>query len=209
MSFRYKLIKGAMLSFLKPESLQNYVKAMDDKVRTLILEESRERDTIKAVVFMKKLTFNVACDILFGIKDEFTKERLFDDFSLSFNAIWSLPLNLPGTAFRKGLQARSRIVDRILPILRKRKEGISAGTMDPRSDVISCLLALRDENDEPIDEGTVVDNFVMLMIASHDTSAILLSLMIWKLARDPEVYKRVLAGNQEAVQIHPRCPIVV
>lgn len=38
----------------------------------------------------------------------------------------------------------------------------------------------------------IIDNFVTLMIASHDTSAILLSLMIWKLARDPEVYKKVL-----------------
>ncbi|XP_030532829.1 taxane 13-alpha-hydroxylase-like [Rhodamnia argentea] len=197
---RYKLIKGAMLGFLKPESLQNYVKRMDDIVRTLILEESRERDTIKAVVFMKKLTFNVACDVLFGIKDEFTKERLFDDFNLSFKAIWSLPLNFPGTVFRRGLQARSRIVDCILPILRKRKEEISAGTMDPRSDVISCLLALRDENGETIDEGTVVDNFVMLMIASHDTSAILLSLMIWKLVRDPKVYKRVLAEHEEILK---------
>jgi len=51
---------------------------MDDIVRNLILEKTRERerDTIKAVVFMKKLTFNVASDILFDTKDEFTKERL-------------------------------------------------------------------------------------------------------------------------------------
>ncbi|KAI6674673.1 hypothetical protein NL676_002579 [Syzygium grande] len=189
---RYKLIKGAMISFLKPESLQNYVKRMDDIVRNLTLEETRERDTIKAFVFMKRLTFNAACDILFGIQDEFTKEKLFEDFTLAFKAIWSLPLNFPGTVFRKGLQARSRIVDRILPILRKRKEEISAGVTDPMTDVISCLLALRDENEELIDEGTIIDNIVMLVIASHDTTAILLSLMIWKLARDPEVYKRVL-----------------
>ncbi|XP_030451656.2 taxane 13-alpha-hydroxylase-like [Syzygium oleosum] len=197
---RYKLIKGAMISFLKPESLQKYVKRMDDIVRNLTLEETRETDTIKAFVFMKKLTFNAACDILFGIQDEFTKEKLFEDFTLAFKAIWSLPLNFPSTVFRKGLQARSRIVDRILPILRKRKEEISAGVTDPKSDVISCLLALRDENEELIDEGTIIDNIVMLVIASHDTTAILLSLMIWKLARDPEVYKRVLEEHEEILK---------
>jgi cytochrome P450 len=41
----------------------------------------------------------------------------------------------------------------------------------------------------------IIDNYVTLMIASHDTSAILISLMIWKLARDPEIYRKVLEGN--------------
>ncbi|KAL3717571.1 hypothetical protein ACJRO7_009069 [Eucalyptus globulus] len=122
--------------------------------------KTRERDTIK-VVFMKKLTFNVAYDILFDIKDEFTKERLFNDLSLAFKAIWSLPLNVPGPVFWKGLQARLRIMDRVLPILRKRKEEISAGMVDPKSDVMSCLLVLRDENEEPIDEETIVDDLIV------------------------------------------------
>ncbi|KAI6674669.1 hypothetical protein NL676_002575 [Syzygium grande] len=189
-----------MVSFLKPDSLQSYVKRMDDIVRNLILEETRQRDTIKAVIFMKKLTFNVTCDILFGIEDELTKDELFEDFGLAFKAIWSLPVNFPGTVFRRGLQARSRIVDRLLPILRKRKEEISAGKLDPKSDVISCLLALRDENQEHIDEETIMDNIIMLMIASHDTSATLLCFMIWKLARDPEIHRKVLEEHEELLK---------
>ncbi|KAF8006591.1 hypothetical protein BT93_K0789 [Corymbia citriodora subsp. variegata] len=103
----YKLIKGAMLSFLKPESLQTI-----------------ERDTHthhQGRRLHEDLTLNVACDILFGIKDEFTKERLFDDFTLPFKAIWSLPLNFLGAVFWKGLQARSIILDH--EILRGREKG--------------------------------------------------------------------------------------
>lgn len=79
--------------------------------------------------------------------------------------------------------------------MRKKKEELSKGILSPSSDVLSCLLELRDENQQPIADDMIIDNYVTLMIASHHTSAILISLMIWKLARDPEIYRKVLEGN--------------
>ncbi|GMY10430.1 taxadiene 5-alpha hydroxylase-like [Fagus crenata] len=193
--FRYRMVKGAMMSFLKPESLQNYLKEMDELVKRLLLIKTKETDTIKAVTFMKKLTFTIAFNILFGIKDECTRDALFEDFNLVFKAIWSLPVNFPGTVYWRGLKARSRIVDRILPILRKKNEELSSGILSPTSDVISSMLALRDQNQQPIGHHAIIDNCITLVIASHDTSTILISLMIWKLARDPEIYKKVLEGG--------------
>ncbi|XP_062015667.1 taxane 10-beta-hydroxylase-like isoform X2 [Rosa rugosa] len=194
----YRLVKGAMVSFLKPESLQNYINQMDKLIKTMLLKETENKDTIKAVVTMKKLTFNIASSILFGIKDENTRGVLFEDFSLAFKATWSLPINFPGTVYRRGLRARARIVDSILPILKERREEISKGNLSPTSDVFSSFLALRDENQEPVSDDLIMDNYVTLMIASHDTTAILLSLMIWKLSTDSEIYKKVL---QEQIDI--------
>lgn len=191
---RYRLVKGAMVSLLKPESLQNYIKQMDELIKTMLLRETENKDTINAVVTMKKLTFNMASSILFGIKDENTREVLFDDFSLAFKAVWSLPINLPGTVYWRGLRARARIVDSILPVLKERREELAMGKLSPTSDVFSSLLALRDENQEPVSDDLIMDNYVTLMIASHDTSAILLSLMIWKLSTDSEIYQKVLQG---------------
>lgn len=184
-----------MVSFLKPENLQNYIKQMDDVVKTSLLRETNEKDTIKAVVTMKKLTFHLACSILFGIEDETTIHEMLDDFTTAFKAVWSLPVNFPGTVYWRGLQARSRIVKLIKPIIGRKREELSKGILHPTSDVLSCMIALRDENQEPITEDEIVDNFVTLMIASHDTSAILLSLMIWKLSRDPEICQRVFEGT--------------
>jgi cytochrome P450 len=188
LSHRYRLLKEAMITFLKPDSLQNYVKEMDELVKSLLLRETKETDTIKVVVFMKKLTFSMACNILFGIKDKYTTPALFEDFTLTSKAIWSLPINFPGIYWR-GLRARSRIADRILSILRKKTEELSKGILSPTSDLIACMLALRDENQQPIGHHAIIDNCITLLIASHDTSTILLSLMIWKLSRDPEIYR--------------------
>ncbi|PON36405.1 Cytochrome P450, E-class, group I [Trema orientale] len=198
---RYRLIKGAMLSFLKAESLQNYIERMDELVKNILSREIKEgRGTIKAVTTMKKITFNLACELIFGIEDKETKEALLDDFSIAFKAVWSIPVKFPGTTYWKGLRARSRIVERVLPILRKRKEELSEGELKPENDILSCLLALRDENHEPISDDTIMDNYVTLMVASHDTSAILMSLTIWKLSRDPEIYHKVLEEHKEIMR---------
>ena len=184
-----------MVSFLKPEVLQNYIKQMDDLVTTMLLKETQNKDTIETVLFMKKLAFNIAFKILFGIQDEFTRDAFFDDFSIAFKAVWSLPLNFPGTIYWHGKRARSRIIRRILPIMKRKKEDLLMGILSPTSDIISALLALEAENGEMINKQVILDNFVILTIAGHDTSAILMSMMVWKLSRDPEIYQKVLKGN--------------
>lgn len=74
------------------------------------------------------------------------------------------------------------------------------GILSPSSDVLSCLIELRDENQQPISDDMIIDNYITLMIASHDTSAILVSLMIWKLARDPEIHRKVFEEQMDIVK---------
>ncbi|XP_047312977.1 taxadiene 5-alpha hydroxylase-like [Impatiens glandulifera] len=197
---RYKLIKGAMLSFLKPESLQNYITEMDEMVTNLLNTETEQSDTLQTVAFMKKITYNIACTVLFGFRETQTREDFSEDIRIAFAAVWSLPLNLPGTAFRRGLKARSRIVERLRPIMRTRRDGLEKGILDANSDVMTSLLSLRDEKGELLKEEYVVDNFITLLIASHDTSAILLSLMVWKMSTDKDVYNRVLEEQMEILR---------
>jgi len=183
-----------MLKFLKPECLQNYVKKMDELVNRILLKELKENKTIEVVRLMKKLSYDMASNVLFDI-DDHTREILFEDFITAFKAIHSLPINFPGTSFWRGQKARARIVAKILPIMNKRREDLSKGVLSATNDMLSCLLAIRDENHQPLADDIITDNFIFLFVASHDTSATLMSLMIWKLSRDQEVYNKVLEGN--------------
>ncbi|KAK7305534.1 hypothetical protein VNO77_43440 [Canavalia gladiata] len=197
---RHRLVKGEMMKFLKPECLQNYVKKMDELVNASLLREFKDNETIEVVVFMKKLSYDMACNILFDIQDEHTREALFEDFIIAFKAAHSLPINFPGTTFWRGQRAREKIVDRILPIMNKRREELSKGVLSSTNDMLSCLLALRDENHQPLADDLITDNFIFLFVASHDTSATLMSLMIWKLSRDPELYNKVLEEQMEIIK---------
>ncbi|XP_047329855.1 taxadiene 5-alpha hydroxylase-like [Impatiens glandulifera] len=194
---RYRLVKSAMLSFLKLENVQNYVGRMDDRVTSLLLNETKDTNTFKIVHFMKKLTFDLSCTILFDLHDEPTKKAFLDDLKVIFEAVWSIPVNFPGTLYRRGLQARSRVLKRLLPIITKRKEDIAKGARCPSSDLLSSFLALRDEDAKPLSDEVIMDNFITMTIASHDTSAILLSLLVLKMSRDKDIYQKILQEQME------------
>ncbi|XP_045823855.1 taxadiene 5-alpha hydroxylase-like [Trifolium pratense] len=197
---RHRLVKGEMLKFLKPECLQNYVKKMDELVNTILLKELQENKTIGVVRLMKKLSYDMACNILFDIKDEQTKEAMFEDFITAFKALHSLPITFPGTSFWRGQKARARIVEKIIPIMNKRREELSKGILSSTNDMLSCLLAIRDENGQPLEDDLITDNFIFLFMASYDTSATLITMMIWKLSRDPDVYNKVLEEQMEILK---------
>ncbi|RZC62067.1 hypothetical protein C5167_023839 [Papaver somniferum] len=203
---RYKPLRRAMMSFLKPDILQGHTKLMDNMVKARIDNETKGKDTITTISFMKKLTFHVASQILFGIADDSTEEALYKEFGYCFEAMWSAPFNFPGTTFRKGIQARKRIVNTMLPIMEKRKEQIKKGTLNPMNDVLSCMLSLETEaaengdHEEPITMNEVIDNFVALMIASHDSSAAVLTWVIWKLAKDREIYDNVVREQMSIIE---------
>lgn len=168
---------------------------MDELVIKVLMREIKENETIGVVRFMKRLSFDMACNILFDIKDNHTRDVLFEDLTTAFKALHSLPINFPGTTFWRGQKARERIVDKILSILNKRRDELSKGVLRSTNDMLSSLVALRDENHQPLSDELITDNFIFVIGASYETSATLMSLMIWKLSREQEVYNKVLEGK--------------
>ncbi|KAF5204377.1 hypothetical protein FRX31_006035 [Thalictrum thalictroides] len=76
---RYLLAKQGMVSFLKAESLQHHVKHMDRLIKASLLRETKDRDVVQAVQFMKNLTFEVACCVLFGVEDKASQRQGGDE----------------------------------------------------------------------------------------------------------------------------------
>ncbi|PWA46741.1 cytochrome P450 [Artemisia annua] len=100
-------------------------------------------------------------------------------------------------AYWHGMRARSRIIDRLIPIIRKKREDLREGRANAGSDILSSLIDVKMRNEDVINEEMIVDNFVTLMIAGHDTSAILLSLMVWKLSKVPEIHQNIFEEQME------------
>lgn len=146
------------------------------------------------VTLMKKITFNVTCSILFGLPDGEEKDQMLEDFSITLKGVWAVPLNIPGTTLHRALQARGRVCKLLSKLILNRKTQMEEGTVESQDNIISSLLALRDENGEPLLEQEVIDISLTLIIASHDTTTILLTHFVRHLARDPEVSNKVLQG---------------
>ncbi|XP_008782776.2 cytochrome P450 716B1-like [Phoenix dactylifera] len=195
----HKLLRSAMASFLKPESLQRYVRDMDSLIKQQIFQEFNGKESVMIVPFMKRITFNVACALLFRLPYGKELDSLFEDLTIALKGMWSLHLNFPTTSFYRAMAARRRIFEYFSKLIEERRK-LSEGNASSENDAISSLLNLRDENGEELSEDMLVDNIMTLIIGSHDTSTILLTQFVRHLARDKMFYDYILEEEKKILR---------
>ncbi|KAJ4843691.1 hypothetical protein Tsubulata_025407 [Turnera subulata] len=198
---RHKLFRNAIVGFVKPESLQRFVGLMDSLVQQQLAKQLDGKDSVQIVTLMKKMAFNVTCSILFGIPDGEEKEIFLEEFSTAVKGCWSIPVEFPGTVFHTAMKARKSLCKRLLKLIDKVKAEMEAGRMDAQDNMIATFVALRDENGEPVTEEEMLDMVLSLVMASHDTTTILLTLFIRYLSRDSELYNKVLQEQKEFLKV--------
>lgn len=143
---------------------------------------------------MKNLTFNIICSLLFGIERGFQRDKYIDYFQQMLEGMWSVPLNLPFTRFNCSLKASAKVQELLKELLQEKRVQLLKGAA-PNQDLLSCLLTIRDEDgQELISEKEIIDNTMLVMVAGHDTSSVLITFMVRLLANDPTVYEAVLKG---------------
>ncbi|KAK1570614.1 hypothetical protein Q3G72_004540 [Acer saccharum] len=197
---KHKLIRGAISKFLKPESIQRYIEEMDSLVQKQLFKELAGKDSVKIVTSMKKINFNVSCSIFFGLPDGKVKDQLLEDFETTVKGILAVPLNFPGTVLHRAIQARGRVCKVLSNLIAIRKREMEEGIVDSQDNMISSLLVLRSENGEPLMEQEILDLFLSLIMASNDTSTVLLTHLVRLMSRDSEIYNKVLAEQNEVVE---------
>jgi cytochrome P450 len=100
------------------------------------------------------------------------------------------------------LRAVMGMVDRqMYAVIRERR---AAADRDRRGDVLSLLLAARDEQGEPLTDHELRDELMSLVLAGHETTANSLAWTVERLLRTPAAYERlrevVRAGDRDEAQ---------
>jgi cytochrome P450 len=115
---------------------------------------------------------------------------LFGALSLPFG---ELVLKLPLPAVRRFKRGRARLEEEVARILLERR----ADGRD-RGDLLSMLLAARDEDGQPMSDAQLRDEVMTLFLAGHETTANALSWAFHLLGQNPEV-ERALHSELETV----------
>lgn len=80
-------------------------------------------------------------------------------------------------------------------LIREKRVELEQKGASPRQDFITCMLSNRNENnEEAVTEKETVDNVILVMVAAHDTSSVLITFIMRLLANEPAVYAAVLQG---------------
>lgn len=157
---------------------------------------------------MQRLTLRIVAKALFNVDLRVESGDLGRRFSevienpvgLPFS-LRGLPVDLPFTPYGKNVRAR-RALDAFVYALiaRRRREGADTG------DVLSMLLAARDEEDNGLTDRQIRDQTMTLFAAGHETTANALSWTLYLLSEHPQVRAKLVAELQRVLGGRP--PIV-
>jgi cytochrome P450 len=120
---------------------------------------------------------------------------LFGALSLPFGR---LVLKLPLPAVRRFRRGRARLDAEVRRMLEERR-----ADSRERGDVLSLLLAARDEDGRPMSDAQLRDEVMTLFLAGHETTANALAWAFYLLGQNPEV-ERELHAELDAVLVGRR-----
>lgn len=137
-------------------------------------------------LFMKRLTLDIAADVFVGASLGPQAQAVNDSFvAMMAAALTPVRLDLPGTAYRRGLRGRRRLNALFGDLVAQRRAQTES------ADLLSRLSHATTESGDLLSVEDVVDHMVFLLLAAHDTTTATLAVMLYELARNPDWQHRV------------------
>ncbi|XP_024362776.1 cytochrome P450 716B1 [Physcomitrium patens] len=185
-------------NFFKPEGLQSFVPRIDELARSHNSKYWEGKEFILGGPTVRDFTFAVAADLFLSLKHDDPMFRPFELAACDYLAgILQVPINLPGTAYRKGILGRESQLRVIDMSLKQRRQEMKEGRVPPQQDLMSVLLNTLNEDGTPMSDDQIKDNMLLFVFAGHDTSSSALAGLLKYLSLNPECLKKVLEEQME------------
>ncbi|KAJ7960749.1 Cytochrome P450 [Quillaja saponaria] len=170
----HKRIREALVSFLKPESLKQYVGKADEEVRKHIEIYWKGKQVVTVLPVMKILTFDIICSLLFGFEQGKQRYQFLYSFQEMLNGFWAIPINLSFTQYNRGLRESVRAQKLVKELVQEKRVLLEKKGASPRQDLITFLVSMHDEDGKPVlTEKEIVQNVVLSLLGGYETSATL------------------------------------
>lgn len=146
-------------------------------------------------VYIYRYTFWLACRLFLSLEDPNHIARFADPFNALASGIISIPIDLPGTPFNRGIKASNFIRKELLKIIKQRRADLGEGKASPTQDILSHMLLASDENGQHMTELDIADKILGLLIGGHDTASAACTFIVKYLAELPHIYDGVYNGK--------------
>ncbi|HCF29352.1 MAG TPA: cytochrome P450 [Cyanobacteria bacterium UBA11049] len=171
-----------------------------DTIKNIVqdfLKNWGDRGTIPLTSDFRKLTLIVATRLFLGSQSEREVEQTSEWFSQLIESRlallkWDLPFMLHG----RGQNARRKLIAFLRRIIAER---IHQGNLHQSKDVLGLLLAAIDEEGNKLSQAQVIDEALLLLFAGHETTATLLSWVMFELGNNPEWRQRLREEQAKVV----------
>ncbi|KAL8110900.1 beta-amyrin 6-beta-monooxygenase-like [Apium graveolens] len=193
------LLFWSIHDILKPEALKQYIPIMDSMAREHVDFQWTGNEVVKVYPLLKEYTLAVACRILMGVDDVEYVTRLARHIALVNAGLFSVPIDLPGTSFNKGIKGGRLVRAELMKVItNKRKEMMENKSESvTRPNFLSRMLSLADENGTFVSEKVICNNIVGLLFASYETTSTAVTFVLKYLSELPHIYDEVYKEQME------------
>ena len=223
---QHKRARKLLMPAFNGHALRGYESMVEGLAKTEV-GSWREGRAFRSLDRMNALTLEVILQVVFGVTDEHRLAELRPLVNRTVNVSpavflgWGFPRLQRFGPWRRAFENQVAL-DRVMyAVIAERRR---AGDLATRTDVLSQLLLVRDE-DDPDDTGLtdeeLRDQLVTLLLAGHETTATALAWTLHELAKDPQQQHKArqaaVSGDddyleavlKESMRLHPVIPMVV
>ncbi|XP_027361044.1 cytochrome P450 85A-like isoform X1 [Abrus precatorius] len=180
----HKRIRGSILSFIGPAAIRGHLLPEVDKFMTSFLDNWDDK-TIDIQQKTKQMAFFVSMKLIVENEPSPFNEAFKATFDNIVSGTFSLPINIPGTNYFRGLQTRKKVVATLKEVIAKRRSSLST-----HADILDQLMRNEDSRYKLNDEE-IIDQIITFLYSGYETVSTTTMMAVKYLHDNPRVLEEV------------------
>ncbi|KAL9270201.1 Beta-amyrin 28-monooxygenase-like protein [Drosera capensis] len=150
-----------------------------------------------------RYTFWVACRLFVSMEDLNHINRLAGPFRHLASGVFSVPIDLPGTPYNRGIKASALIREELITIVKQRKRDLAENKcLVGGKDILTHMLTTADDDGQYMCEFEIADKIMGQLVGGHDTASTVITNIVKFLAEYPNVLELVCKGKSPIIYPH-------
>ncbi|KAK4280293.1 hypothetical protein QN277_011933 [Acacia crassicarpa] len=158
----HKYMRGALLSLISPTMIRDQLlPKIDEFMRAHLSNWNNKVINIQAKT--KEMAFLSSLKQIAGIESGSISQPFMAEFFNLVLGTLSLPINLPGTNYSRGVKARKKIISILSQLLEERR-----ASQETHLDMLGCLME-KEDNRYILSDEEIIDLIITIMYSGYET----------------------------------------
>lgn len=176
---RHQYHRNILSTAFRKGPLEGYAQLMQPIITDYFKDFQAQKGLTKVYPIYKKLTLQLAARVFFGLDLSEDLTLINTSIIQVVKASTAIPLNLPFTKYRRGINARKKLEQYFQSLIDKKRA-------QPSSDLFSKLCEAKSEEGDQLTDAEIIDHLIFILMAAHDTTASTLTSLSYFLAKHTE-----------------------
>ncbi|CAL5369767.1 unnamed protein product [Camellia sinensis] len=180
----HKYMRGALLALVSPSMIRDHLLPKIDLFMRSHLSDWNQK-VIDIQEKTKEMALLSSLNQIAGIQSVSMSQEFMPEFFKLVLGTLSLPINLPGTNYHRGFQARKNIISMLGRLLNVRKD-----SKETQHDMLDVLMN-GDENRYKLSDEEIIDQMITILYSGYETVSTTSMMAVKYLHDHPDVLQEL------------------